>query len=243
MPKTLIFKDDQHADNIRTVVLEEFDRSGDFCKKITYRADDPEKNLSDFRNMYNPRIAVTVDMVATGTDIRALEAVLFMRDVKSLGYYEQMKGRGVRTIDPNELKNIVGEDATSKDYFVLIDAVGVTDEPRVESGSTEREPGVSLKKLLKRVADGKLDEATLSTLGSRLIGLEKRLSPRQLTKVEELAGKPLKDLAHDLLAACDPDKLLAQDQNASQHRRANPRANPQHLRHCRRSHAPHSRQP
>ncbi|NTU50485.1 MAG: hypothetical protein HGA87_06390, partial [Desulfobulbaceae bacterium] len=40
------------------------------------------------------RIAVTVDMVATGTDIKPLECLIFMRDVKSEGYFEQMKGRG-----------------------------------------------------------------------------------------------------------------------------------------------------
>ena len=50
--------------------------------------------LSQFRNDYYPRIAVTVDMIATGTDIRPLEVLVFMRDVKSRSYYEQMKGQG-----------------------------------------------------------------------------------------------------------------------------------------------------
>lgn len=217
VPKTLIFaKDDAHADTIRAIVLEEFDRSSDFCAKITYRADNPEKALSNFRNMYNPRIAVTVDMIAAGTDIRPLEVVLFMRDIKSLGYYEQMKGRGVRTIDPNELKTIVGDDAKAKDYFVLVDAVGVTDEPLKESGSTEREPSITLEQLLNRVRDGKLTVSTLSTLGTRLIRLSKRLSERQLNHIETLAGKPLNDLAHDLLAASDPDRLMQAAQSEHQ---------------------------
>lgn len=169
-------------------MLEEFDKAGTFCQKVTYRADDPERSLSDFRNQYDPRIVVTVDMIATGTDIKPLEVVLFMRDVKSLGYYEQMKGRGVRVIDAAKLKTIVGEDATSKDYFVLVDAVGVTDNPKVESGSTEREPSVPLKTLLQRIASGKLDAGTLTTTATRLNRLEKRLSEPQKAKVERLAG-------------------------------------------------------
>ena len=43
-------------------------------------------------------------MIATGTDIKPVEVLIFMRDVKSEGYYEQMKGRGVRTIPDADLR-------------------------------------------------------------------------------------------------------------------------------------------
>lgn len=106
VPKTLIFaKTDSHADDIIQIVRDEFGEGNDFCKKITYKIDeDPKTVLAQFRNNFYPRIAVTVDMIATGTDIRPLECLLFMRDVKSKNYFEQMKGRGTRTLDEENLK-------------------------------------------------------------------------------------------------------------------------------------------
>jgi len=97
VPKTLIFaKTDSHADDIIQTVREEFGEGNAFCKKITYKADeDPKSTLADFRNAYHPRIAVTVDMIATGTYVKPLECLLFMRDVRSRNYFEQMKGRAL----------------------------------------------------------------------------------------------------------------------------------------------------
>src|SRR5699024_1436779 len=128
LPKTLVFaKDDNHAEEIVHIAREVFGEGNDFAKKITYRGDDDPKSLINaFRNDPMPRIAVTVDMVATGTDIKPVEAVLFMRDVQSEGYYEQMKGRGVRTIPDADLKQVT-PDARTKTRFVLVDAVGVTE--------------------------------------------------------------------------------------------------------------------
>ncbi|MEO8068624.1 MAG: DEAD/DEAH box helicase family protein, partial [Flavobacteriales bacterium] len=80
VPKTLIFaKTDSHADDIIHIVREEYGEENAFCKKITYNTDDPKGTLANFRNAYNPRIAVTVDMIATGTDVKPLEVLLFMR--------------------------------------------------------------------------------------------------------------------------------------------------------------------
>ena len=88
VPKTLIFaKTDSHADDIIQIVREEFGEGNDFCRKITYSADNPESVLSSFRNDYNPRIAVTVDMIATGTDVKPIECLIFMRDVRSKNYF------------------------------------------------------------------------------------------------------------------------------------------------------------
>ena len=109
VPKTLIFaKDDSHADDIVRICREEFGRGNDFAVKITYRTTGvkPEDLLNQFRNSFNPRIAVTVDMIATGTDVKPLECVMFMRMVRSRNFFEQMKGRGVRIIDPNDLQAV-----------------------------------------------------------------------------------------------------------------------------------------
>lgn len=120
-------------------------------KKITYRSEeDPKSVLQQFRNDYYPRIAVTVDMIATGTDIRPLEVLLFMRDVKSRSYYEQMKGRGTRTCSVEELK-AKGTPSVkySKDHFVIIDAIGVESSQKTDSRSLEKAPGLSLKMVLE----------------------------------------------------------------------------------------------
>ena len=127
VPKTLVFaKTDSHADDIIAIIREEFDEGNDFCKKVTYKIEeDPKSVLNRFRNSYYPRIAVTVDMIATGTDVKPLEVLLFMRDVKSINYFEQMKGRGTRTIDKDKLMQVT-RTANSKTHFVIVDAIGAT---------------------------------------------------------------------------------------------------------------------
>jgi len=112
--------------------------------------------LNFFRTTYNPRIVVTVDMIATGTDVRPLEILFFLRDVRSLNYFEQMKGRGVRVLSSDELRGVT-PDATTKDRFVIVDAVGVTDHPQIESRPFERQPHFSLDKLLEAAALGATD--------------------------------------------------------------------------------------
>ena len=127
VPKTLIFaKDDAHAETITDITRKVFDEGNEFCQKITYKTtgEKPENIIKSFRNSVNPRIAVTVDMIATGTDIRPLECIIFLRDVHSKLYFDQMKGRGTRTIKPDDLLGVT-PDAKSKDHFVIIDAVGV----------------------------------------------------------------------------------------------------------------------
>jgi type I restriction enzyme R subunit len=155
-PKTLIFaKTDSHADDIINIVREVYGQGNAFCKKVTYRAEeDADSILSSFRNDYNPRIAVTVDMIATGTDVKPLEVLLFMRDVRSKGYYEQMKGRGVRSLDGDSLKRVSNSADGAKTRFVLIDAVGVEKSLKTESRPLEKKPGVPLKDLLQGVAMG-----------------------------------------------------------------------------------------
>jgi type I site-specific restriction endonuclease len=133
VPKTLIFaKDDSHAEDIVHIVREVFAKGDEFCQKITYQSDKPEELIAQLRNDPIFRIAVSVDMISTGTDIKPLECLLFMRTVRSSGYFEQMKGRGVRTINTDDLRAVTG-DATAKTHFIIVDAVGVCDSVKTDS--------------------------------------------------------------------------------------------------------------
>jgi type I restriction enzyme R subunit len=212
VPKTLIFaKDDSHADDIINIVREEFGEGNSFCKKITYRTEKPKDVLQSFRNNYYPRIAVTVDMIATGTDIRPLEVLLFMRDVKSRSYYEQMKGRGTRTCSLDELRS-TGTPAAkyTKDHFVIIDAIGVEKSQKTDSRPLEKAPGLSLKEVIERIAMGQKEEELLSTLANRLIRLDKQISERERAAFAEKAGgKTITSVVKDLLNAYDPDTVEA----------------------------------
>lgn len=209
VPKTLIFaKSDSHADDIIQIVREEFAEENKFCKKITYTADDPKSTLAQFRNDYYPRIAVTVDMIATGTDVRPLECLFFMRDVKSRNYFEQMKGRGTRTITLDELKKVTPSAKYTKDHFVIVDAIGVTKSLKTDSRPLEKKPSVPLKDLLGAVAVGARDEDLFTSLANRLIRLERQINEQERAKVvEKTKGKSLAQIAQELLHAYNPDVI------------------------------------
>jgi type I restriction enzyme R subunit len=236
VPKTLIFaKDDSHAEDIVNIVREEFGKGNDFCQKITYRtgtvrvlvkkklADGtevdeavyksigsvtPEDLLISFRNSYNPRIAVTVDMIATGTDVRPLECVMFLREVRSRTLFEQMKGRGARVVTQTELKAVT-PDADAKTHFVIVDAVGACESEFVDTHSLEKKPSVAFDKLLEAVAFGNREKDVLSSLASRLARLDRQLSTDDRKVIQDTAGgKSLSDIAHRLVDALDPDSQL-----------------------------------
>jgi len=212
VPKTLIFaKTDSHADDIIQVVREEYGEGNEFCKKITYNSEeDPRSLLARFRNDYHPRIAVTVDMIATGTDVRPLELLLFMRDVKSKNYFEQMKGRGTRIMDADGLRKVTPSATTNKTHFVIVDAVGVLESCKTDSRPLERKPGVSLKDLMMQVVLGHRDEDTLTSLANRLTRMEKQLAPKEKEQFQEKAGgRSIQQVVHGLLEAHDPDAVAA----------------------------------
>ena len=165
VPKTLVFaKDDSHAEDIVHIIWEEFGKGNEFCKKITYKTtgEKPEDLIASFRNSYNPRIAVTVDMISTGTDIRPLECLLFMRDIKSRVYFEQAKGRGTRTISDTDFRAVT-PDAAAKTHFVIVDAVGVCENDKTDSRPLERKMTVSFDKLIESVALGVRDTDTITS--------------------------------------------------------------------------------
>ena len=233
VPKTLIFaKDDSHAEDIVRLAREVFAEGNDFCQKITYRTgftkvtttvkqDDgtesetvewkrtseltPEELLANFRNSYHPRIAVTVDMISTGTDVKPIECVFFLRNVQSAGFFEQMKGRGVRVISPDKLRTVTPS-ARAKERFVIVDAVGVCEQDKTDSRTLNRQPGKTLKQVLDYVARGGLEPDALTTLASRLARLQHRFNATELAELRDLAGgKALPELTLSLLRACDAD--------------------------------------
>jgi len=210
VPKTLVFaKTDSHADDIIQIAREEFGEENRFCKKITYKAeDDPKSILAQFRNDYHPRIAVTVDMIATGTDVKPLECLLFMRDVKSRNYFEQMKGRGTRVIDFDDLKKVSPSAKIAKDHFVIVDAIGVTKTQKTDSRPLEKKPSVPLKDLLGAIAVGARDEDLFTSIANRLTRMDKQITEKERAKfAEKSGGIPISQVVKDLLNAYNPDIL------------------------------------
>lgn len=205
VPKTLIFaKDDNHAEEIVQTVRDVFGKGNDFAAKITYSAKDPKGHLKAFRTSPAMRIAVTVDMIATGTDVKPLECVMFMRDVRSGQYFEQMKGRGARTIDPADLKAVT-DDADAKTRFVIVDAIGVTEHDFVEP-PLNRDRSISLAKLLGKAATLSLTEDETATLASRLAALDRQLSPDERAELDEVAHTSMHQIVRTLVDAVDPEK-------------------------------------
>ena len=207
VPKTLIFaKDDNHAEEIVTIAREVFGRGNDFAGKITYQAKDPKSLLQKFRNSSDLRIAVTVDMIATGTDVKPIECVFFMRDVKSRTYFEQMKGRGARTINDADFQ-VMTPDAKRKERFIIVDAVGVTEHEYVDAAPLDRVKTIPLDKLLERAANFTITQDEVATLASRLARLERELSPKERSELAELAGMDLTTITKQLITVVDPDVM------------------------------------
>lgn len=208
LPKTLVFaKNDSHADDIIQIIREEFGKGNEFCRKITYRAEDnPNDEIKAFRNDYKFRIAVTVDMIATGTDIKPLECLLFMRDVRSKNYYEQMKGRGTRVLDLEEFRKVSPSAKTNKDHFVIFDAVGVTKSAKTEGRTLERKPGISTKDLMIKIALGNHDEDIVTSVAGRLTRLDRIMTEEEIEEFKTYSnGLEPKDIVENMLNSFDED--------------------------------------
>ena len=213
VPKTLIFaKTDSHADDIVQIVREVFGEGNEFCKKITYNTENPESTLSDFRNGYYPRIAVTVDMIATGIDVKPLECLIFLRDVRSKNYFEQMKGRGTRTLKEDDLKKVTPSAFGNKDHFVIVDAVGVTKSKKTDTRPLEHKPSVTLKQLMMGVALGAKDPETLTSLASRITRLNTQMTNKEQHDFKEHVGSTAAEIAENLLSSFDDDAILVRAQ-------------------------------
>lgn len=213
IPKTLIFaKDDNHAEEIVRIAREVFNESNTFAQKITYNIgnQNPHELINRFRNSKQFRIAVTVDMIATGTDIKPLEVLIFMRDIKSASYYAQMVGRGVRSIHSEDLRAVT-PNADSKTHFYVIDAVGVSESQKLDSRPLERKKSLSFKEILKHVREslekGDYEKDVLLSFASRLSRLELKLSDEDNASLKDSSGKSLCALAGEILEFADSECL------------------------------------
>jgi type I restriction enzyme R subunit len=217
IPKLLFFaKSDSHAEDILRILREEWSLNNEQAVKITYKADvgedgsvapsrRKEQLIKDFANAYNPRVAVTVDMIATGTDIKPLEGVVFLRMVRSKALFEQMKGRAVRVM-PDADFQAISPDGGSKSEFVVIDCVGVMEAVKADP-PLDGDPSMPFAKLLELVRMGNRDEDVLSALASRLDRMERRLTPDQKAQLAQVPGAPpLRDLVGHVLDRLDPDQ-------------------------------------
>jgi type I restriction enzyme R subunit len=208
LPKTLVFaKDDNHAEKIVEILREEFGRGNEFAQKITYRTTGakPEELIKAFRTSYYPRVAVTVDMIATGTDIKPVEIVVFMRSVKSRSFFEQMKGRGVRVVKDDDLRGVNPGEGVHKDHFVIVDCVGVCERDKTDSRPMDQKKTVPFDKLLQAVSLGNVEEEVLSSVAVRLARLDAQLSDGERKRVREASGGlDVKQIAGGIVHALNP---------------------------------------
>lgn len=210
LPKTLIFAlNEAHATNIVQIAKEVFGRTDDrFVQKITYSAGDSNELIRQFRNDKDFRIAVTCTLVATGTDVKPLEVVMFMRDVESLPLYIQMKGRGVRTIGDEQLRNVT-PNAFSKDCFYLVDAVGVTEHEKTIPTATD-EPTtkiITLKELLERISHGYIPDEYLKRLAATLARIYNKADDSQRKEFTRLSRDDMKELSARIYDALEKGSL------------------------------------
>ena len=204
LPKTLIFAlNENHATNIVKIAKEVFGRTDDkFVQKITYSSGDSNELIRQFRNDKEFRIAVTCTLVATGTDVKPLEVVMFMRDVASEPLYIQMKGRGVRTIGDDQLRNVT-PNAFSKDCYFLVDAVGVTESHKTVpgGGNGPQGPTITLRRLLELLTHGNVSDENLLTLAARLPRIDKKCNDKQREHFQELAHTSIKEISSNIYEA------------------------------------------
>ncbi len=210
IPKTLIFaQSDFHATQILHMVQEVFpNQCQNFVQKITHSSGNSNELIRRFRNDKDFRIAITVNLVATGTDIKPLEVLLFMRDVASDTFYTQMKGRGVRTIGDEQLRAVT-PNARSKDCFYLVDAVGVTEHEKtiqpLRDGQAERP--LTLALLLEQITHGFIPDIHLRQLSGRLARINSKSNARHRITFYEKAGVTMIDLAERIYDAMQSHAL------------------------------------
>lgn len=210
LPKTLIFAlNEIHATNIVRIAKEVFGRKDDkFVQKITYSSGDSNELIRQFRNDKEFRIAVTCTLVATGTDVKPLEVVMFMRDVASEPLYIQMKGRGVRTIGDDQLRNVT-PNAFSKDCYFLVDAVGVTESHKTVpgGGNGPQGPTITLKRLLELLTHGNVSDENLLTLAAKLPRIDRKCNDRQREQFQELAQASMREISSNIYEALEKGTL------------------------------------
>ncbi|MGW2867270.1 DEAD/DEAH box helicase family protein [Kitasatospora sp. NPDC001225] len=211
VPKTVIFAlSDAHAEDIVHQIREVFGAGDAFCQKITMRSDNPDQLLRDFRTAPQFRIAVVVDIMSGHTDMRAVECVLFLRDVRSAAYYERLLAQGAQRIAPAALRAVT-PGAFAKTQFVVIDAVGTSRHHHRRlvnvTDASGRAGRRALERLLNRTVDAGMTADETAELGVRLARLVPVLSEADGAAVRKLAGSSLEGLVARLLGTVDPDHV------------------------------------
>ena len=210
LPKTLIFAlNEVHANNIVHIAKEVFGRADDkFVQKITYSSGDSNELIRQFRNDKEFRIAVTCTLVATGTDVKPLEVLIFMRDVASEPLYIQMKGRGVRTIGDEQLRNVT-PNAFSKDFFFLVDAVGITESPKTTASPSDSEPvqTITLKRLLELLTHGNVNDDYLRLIAARLARINHKCTDKHREEFRKLAYIGMQEISAVIFDALEKNEL------------------------------------
>lgn len=219
VPKTIYFcKNDHHAEDVLKVIREEFGGGTEFARKITYKAEGTvQENIQAFRTDPKLRIAVTVEQIGTGTDIKAVECLVFMRMVGSRVLFNQMRGRAVRTMNDDDFWQVTpgaAEKGQTKTYSVLVDAVGITDDDFVLKDAqpvTETKPSVPMRHLLQDIGMGTATSDTLKAVALRLRRLAGKLSAAEHTEFTHVTGgRAMTDIAQALLDAADEHQVLAE---------------------------------
>ena len=218
IPKTLFFaKTDNHAELIIKIIKDSFKEKfpdeklpENFVQKITCKADkNPNTLIDNFRKEKDFRIAVTVTLVATGTDVRPLEILVFMRDIHSSVLYTQMKGRGCRSIDDDVLRTIT-PNADTKELFYLVDAVGVTEsEKKIPKPYEGGEPGetLTLEKVLEKMAKGNFPDEYLEFLAEKLVFINRRTEQRHKDEFEKISKISMELLGSQIFKALESGTL------------------------------------
>lgn len=210
LPKTLIFAlNEMHANNIVQIAKEVFGRTDDkFVQKITYSSGDSNELIRQFRNDKEFRIAVTCTLVATGTDVKPLEVLIFMRDVASEPLYIQMKGRGVRTIGDDQLRNVT-PNAISKDCFFLVDAVGVTESQKTTTSPSngETEQIITLRRLLELLTHGNVNDDYLRLIAAKLARIYNKSTDKQREEFKRMAYSGMQEISTSIFSALENNTL------------------------------------
>ena len=167
-------------------------------------------------------------MIATGTDIRPVEIIVFMRSVKSRSFFEQMKGRGVRIISDDDLRGVNPGEHVHKDRFIIVDCVGVCERDKTDSKPMDQKKSVPLDALLQAVSLGNVEPEVLSSVAVRLARLDSQLTDAEHAKViAEAGGLSLKEISRGIVKALDPQEdRTAAEADAALRGAAKPLSNP-----------------
>jgi len=110
--------------------------------------------LDQFKNNNMPRVAISVDMLDTGIDIRELVNLVFAKPVYSYTKFWQMIGRGTRLLEPEKIKPW----CTQKDSFLILDCWDNFEYFKLNPRGKELKPQIPLPVRLFGVRLNKIEE-------------------------------------------------------------------------------------